>query len=233
MPSKSELFMLVLGAGTLSFSDHSEDLRAHGITVQTHSQPAAALIALNTLSPDIVVVPADAQWVDAALVVEAITQEAGVPCLVVWGGPGVTPEHVERCLEAGAVGLVSQVVGLDELMSVLSLAHVTSHASPLITVGELSVDLPAMAIRRGTDRIDLSSVQVSLVERLAQRTPRYVPSAELVALLGYEDRHGALKRAIAGLRRKLDGLDLPWEPVQFSNAHKGYRLVGDASTEAM
>lgn len=230
MHSYSELEILVLGPRSIVLSDHPDALRTHGIKVSTHADPVAALISLRSLSPDVVIVPSDLRDIDPSVAVAAITQEAETPCLVVWAASEDTHGRVAQCVEAGAVGLLPHEVGIDQLMSVLSLARVTAHPLLRIHVGELDVDLPAMAIRHGDQRADLSPVQVSLAEHLARRSPRYVPGDELMTLLGYDGRRGALKKAIAGLRRKLKPLNLPWDVLQYSSAYAGYRLVGDAST---
>lgn len=230
MHDHSQLEVLVLGVRSIVLSEDADAVRDHGVRIVTHADPVAALISLRDLSPDVVVVPADLPGIEAPLVVAAITQEAETPCLVVWGAGQDSHENVWRSIEAGAVGLLPHEVDIEELLSVLSLARVTTHSSPRIRVGELDVDLPAMAIRRGDQRADLSTVQAVLVEHLARRSPRYISGEELMALLGYDGRRNALKQAIAGLRRKLEPLNLPWDVLQYSNAYAGYRLVGDEST---
>lgn len=227
----SEIEVLVLGVRTMVLSDPPEALSESRIRITTHAEPLSALVSLREIDPDAVVVPLDPRGVDAPQLVEAVSREANLPCLVTWSRDIADGEKLARCIEAGATGLLGPRPTARDLAGVLAAAGVGEHASRQIRLGTLQIDPAGMAVRVGDRRCDLSPGLVTLVEYLALRSPRYVDVDELLDLLGLAGRPKALHRAIARLRQDLKKLDLPWEPVE-SIRGRGYRLVGQDSVPA-
>ena len=142
-------------------------------------------------------------------------------------------EKIEA-LDSGADDYVEKPFGVGELLARLrsALRH-RSHAgeppSPIVTSGDLAIDLPRRLVRRGDELVHLSPKEYDLLAKLAQNAGKVMLHHDLLLSLWgpahAEDTH-YLRVFIGQLRQKIEGD--PSEPqVIMTEPGIGYRFVTD------
>lgn len=101
----------------------------------------------------------------------------------------------------------------------------------LVTVGDLSVDVPRMRVMRGTTPIDLTATEFQILHAMAQEPGRVFTRANLLDVIhgmAMDAYERAIDAHIKNLRRKLE-LD-PAHPRYIQTVHGvGYRMTDDPS----
>jgi two-component system OmpR family response regulator len=112
-------------------------------------------------------------------------------------------------LDSGADDYLVKPFALAELHARLrALSRRGRPARPtVLTVGSLSLDRARREVRRGEDRIDLSSKEFALLEALMRRPGEVLTRLELIEQawdFAYENRSNVVDVYIGRLRRKID-----------------------------
>ena len=116
-----------------------------------------------------------------------------------------------RALAVGADDYVTKPFGPRELIARLqaNLRRIEpDRESPVITTGELSIDLASRTVTLAGEEVHLTPTEFSLIALLARNRGRLMTHRDLLVSVwgaGYGDDTQVLRAHIANLRRKLEG----------------------------
>jgi two-component system, OmpR family, KDP operon response regulator KdpE len=204
-------------------------LHARGYELVTARDGRAALDAVITERPDIVMLDLGMPRLDGIGVLEAIRGWSQVPVLVLSGRTD-SSDKVDA-LDAGADDYVTKPFQMDELLARLRAlgrrrAPVES-AAPVVRIGELSVDLVAKQVTSASGpAIRLTPTEWRLLEVLVANPDRLM-TREMLLTEVWGPTHGSdsgyLRLYMAQLRRKLE--PDPATPRYFvTESGMGYRF---------
>lgn len=138
-----------------------------------------------------------------------------------------------RALEAGADDYVIKPFGSGELVARLRAAlrrATPASDDPVVTVGDLQIDLAGRRVLRGGRALHLTPIEFSLLASLVRHRGRLMThQALLLEVWGaaYADDTATLRTHIANLRRKLEAPDaagVPGARVVRTETGVGFRL---------
>ncbi|SDH22295.1 response regulator [Pseudonocardia oroxyli] len=204
------------------------NLTAQGYDVVSAADGASALRAAADRHPDVVVLDLGLPDLDGADVIAGIRGWSPVPILVL----SARTDSGEKvaALDAGADDYVTKPFGMDELLARLRAAvrrgTAAPAAEPVLTLGELTVDLQAKRVRRGAETVHLTPTEWGILEMLAEHRGKLVGQRELLRRVWgpqYEDNRHYLRVYLAQLRRKLEP-DPAHPRFLHTEAGMGYRL---------
>jgi len=203
------------------------NLRARKYEVYLAASGAAALETASLHPPDLVIVDLGLPDMDGVEVVTALRGWTSVPILVLSGRTD-SADKVEA-LDAGADDYVTKPFGIDELLARLrAMARRTlpEEELPVVTMGEVVVDLANRRVRRGESEIRLTPTEWHLLEVLLRNQGKLLSHRQLLQEVwgpGYENAHGNLRLYMTQLRKKLE--DDPARPRYLLNEPgMGYRF---------
>lgn len=104
--------------------------------------------------------------------------------------------------------------------------HSSRTTSPEITVGDLSIDIDALEVRKGNESIPLTRTEFQILALLARRPGRTFPRAELLDAIHADEEtlDRTLDKHINNLRRKLERY--PRMPAYILTVHGvGYKMA--------
>jgi len=191
----------------------SVTLSARGYAVATARDGRAAIDAVITERPDIVMLDLGMPRLDGIGVLEGIRAWSQVPVLVLSGRTD-SSDKVDA-LDAGADDYVTKPFQMDELLARLRAlgrrqvtAAATAGATPTVTVGDLVVDLVAKQVTPPTGpAIRLTPTEWRLLEVLVTNPGRLM-TREMLLTEVWGPTHGSdsgyLRLYMAQLRRKLE-----------------------------
>jgi two-component system KDP operon response regulator KdpE len=138
-----------------------------------------------------------------------------------------------RALAVGADDYVTKPFGPRELIARLAanLRRIEpDRETPLITTGELSIDLAARTVTIAGEAVHLTPTEFSLLALLARNRGRLMTHRDLLVSVwgaGYGDDTQVLRAHIANLRRKLDNGRVPADRGNYvrTDAGVGYRFA--------
>jgi two-component system KDP operon response regulator KdpE len=183
-------------------------LSARGYEVVTASDGKSALDATIREHPDLVVIDLGMPGLTGVEVIEAIRGWSQVPVLVV-SGRSESWDKVEA-LDAGADDYVTKPFSADELLArIRALSRRTSAAAeePVVSFGEVTVDLGARVVTRGGTSVRLTPTEWRLLEVLLRNRGRLVTRETLLTEVWgpqYTTDTGYLRLYLAQLRKKLE-----------------------------
>ncbi len=134
-----------------------------------------------------------------------------------------------RALAAGADDYVTKPFSPRELIARLQANLRRIEPDPgetVITAGQLSVDLAARTVTRGTEPVHLTPTEFDLLRMLARNRGRLMTHRDLLVSVwgaGYGEDTQVLRAHIANLRRKIEPPDGP--KVIRTDPGVGYRFV--------
>jgi len=205
-------------------------LTARGYDVVTAADGKAALDAAINSHPDLVVIDLGMPGLTGTEVIEAIRGWSQVPVLVV-SGRSESWDKVEA-LDAGADDYVTKPFSADELLArirALSRRSTTAPEEPVVTFGDVVVDLSARSITRAGAGVRLTPTEWLLLEVLLRNPGKLVTRETLLTEVWgpqYTMDTGYLRLYISQLRKKLE--PEPSKPrYLLTDAGLGYRFVGD------
>ena len=203
-------------------------LTARGYDVTTASDGRAALDAATKVHPDLVVLDLGMPGLTGIEVIEAIRGWTTVPILVV-SGRSESWDKVEA-LDAGADDYVTKPFAADELLArIRALTRRTPEpgGEPVVSFGDVTVDLAAHAVRRGETPVHLTPTEWKLLEVLLRNPGRLVTRETLLTEVWgpqYTTDTGYLRLYLSQLRKKLEAE--PSAPrYLLTEAGMGYRFA--------
>jgi two-component system KDP operon response regulator KdpE len=184
------------------------NLRARKYDVTTAATGAAALAAAAKHPPDIVILDLGLPDMDGTEVVSGLRGWTDVPILVLSGRTDST-DKVEA-LDAGADDYVTKPFAMDELLArlrAMSRRVGAQEDEPVVTFGDVVVDLAARRVRRADAEVRLTPTEWHLLEVLLRHPGKLLSQRQLLAEVwgpGYETAQGNLRLYMAQLRKKLE-----------------------------
>ncbi|MCC2032875.1 response regulator [Microbacterium allomyrinae] len=203
-------------------------LAAHGYEVIAAPDGAAAITLAASRRPDIVVLDLGMPRLDGVQVIHALRGWTSIPIIVVSGRTG-SADKVEA-LDAGADDFVTKPFQIDELLArlrALSRRAVSASDDPVVTFGDVTVDLAATSVTRSGERVHLTPTEWRILEALVRNPGSLVTRQALLKdIWGTEQvtDTGYLRLYLSQLRKKLERD--PARPAHLlTEAGMGYRLV--------
>lgn len=207
-------------------------LSAHGYDVVAAADGAAAIALAANEHPDIVMVDLGMPRLDGVQVIEALRGWTSAPIIVVSGRSGSADKV--QALDAGADDFVTKPFQIDELLArlrALSRRSAASADEPVVSFGDVRVDLAAKAVTRAGALVHLTPTEWQILEFLARNPGALVTRQALLKdIWGTEQvaDTGYLRLYLSQLRKKLE--TNPARPAHLlTEAGMGYRLVLDGS----
>ena len=209
-------------------------LGARGYEVTTASDGKAALDAATRTHPELVVLDLGMPGLSGVEVIQALRGWTTVPILVV-SGRTESWDKVEA-LDAGADDYVTKPFAADELLArirALSRRHPAASDEPVITFGDVSVDLGARVVTRSGATVRLTPTEWRLLEVLLRNPGRLVTRETLLTEVWgpqYTSDTGYLRLYLSQLRKKLE--PEPSAPRYLvTESGMGYRFLPHAVAE--
>jgi two-component system KDP operon response regulator KdpE len=203
-------------------------LSARGYEVVTAADGREALRAATDKHPDLIVLDLGMPGLTGIEVIEAVRGWSQVPILVV-SGRSDSLDKVDA-LDAGADDYVTKPFAADELLArIRALSRRTPSATdePVVTFGDVTVDLAAHVVTRGGAVVRLTPTEWRLLEVLVRNPDRLVTRETLLTEVWgpqYTTDTGYLRLYLSQLRKKLEAE--PASPVHLlTEAGMGYRFV--------
>jgi two-component system KDP operon response regulator KdpE len=183
-------------------------LRNAGYATEQAESKEQALNAVSVRPPDAMVldlVLPDGSGVD---VCADVRRWSGLPIIVL---SAVGDEHEKvRALDAGADDYITKPFGVDELLARLrAVLRRTSEdgGDPVVTIGELTVDLASRAVSVGGEEVHLTPIEFDLLRVLTEHRGKLVTHRQLLKQVwgpAYETETHYLRVHIAHIRSKLE-----------------------------
>jgi two-component system KDP operon response regulator KdpE len=207
-------------------------LGAHGYDVVAAPDGASAISLAAQAHPDIVLLDLGMPRLDGVQVIEALRGWSTAPIIVVSGRTG-SADKVEA-LDAGADDYVTKPFQVDELLARLrALSRRTSPSSgePVVSFGDVVIDLSAKSVTRNGTRVHLTPTEWRMLEYLARNSGALVTRQTLLKEIWASQSvndSGYLRLYMSQLRKKLEAD--PAHPVHLlTESGMGYRLVLDGA----
>jgi len=205
-------------------------LASHGYDVLAAPDGAAAVALAAKLPPDLVMLDLGMPRLDGVGVIRALRGWTTAPIIVVSGRTG-SADKIEA-LDAGADDYVTKPFQIDELLARLrALSRRTGGVaeSPVVTFGDVTIDLAAKAVTRADTGVHLTPTEWQMLEFLARSPGALVTRQTLLREIWSSDQvsdSGYLRLYMSQLRKKLE--TDPGNPRHLlTESGMGYRLVPD------
>jgi two-component system, OmpR family, KDP operon response regulator KdpE len=200
-------------------------LRAAGHDVLIAGDGRTALQAAREDRPDIVVLDLGLPDLSGFDVLRRLRAWSTVP-VVVLSARAESSEKVEA-LDLGADDYVTKPFGMEELLArVRAAARRAGSDVPVLTAGDLVIDLPARRVTRGGEVVRLTPTEWGLLEMLVRTPGRLVSQQDLLHEVwgpAYSRETNYLRVYVGGLRKKLE--DDPSAPRHLiTEPGMGYRF---------
>ena len=205
-------------------------LRGAGYEVETAETAETALAAAAMRPPDALIVDLVLPDGTGTDVVRELRTWSSAPVIVL-SAVGDEREKV-AALDAGADDYVTKPVGIDELIARLraALRRATPSAEPVLTVGELELDLEKRELRVGGKPVHLTPHQFDLLRVLASNEGKLLTHRAILQEVwgpGYGSESNLLRVHVSQLRRKIEP-DPARPRYLLTEPGAGYRLVDPA-----
>jgi len=202
-------------------------LKAAGLRPVPARDGAEARRWLAHYGPDVVLLDLGLPDEDGLEVIRAIRGKGATPIVVLSARDG---EAVKvQALDLGADDYVTKPFGVDELLARLraALRHAVQArgSPPVVSTGDLEIDLGRRRVTRGGEVVRLSPKEYDLLSELAINLDRTVGHRELLRAVWGSDRADIqyLRVYIGQLRRRLGEDEAP--RLVLSDPGVGYRLA--------
>jgi two-component system KDP operon response regulator KdpE len=203
-------------------------VRGAGFEVAVVGDGAAAVRALRTATPDVVLLDIGLPFVDGWRVLAEI-QGASQPSVIVISARGDQQDKV-RALDMGADDYLAKPFGTEELLAriraVLRRAHPPTESPRTISSGHVVVDLGRRAVLKAGIEVRLSPTEYVLLAELARHAHQVMDFRTLLQRVwgpAYADERHYLRVFIQRLRQKLE--EDPAHPVVIETVPgRGYRF---------
>ena len=205
-------------------------LRGAGYEVETAETAETALAAAAMRPPDALIVDLVLPDGTGTDVVRELRTWSSAPVIVL-SAVGDEREKV-AALDAGADDYVTKPVGIDELIARLraALRRATPSAEPVLTAGELELDLEKRELRVSGKPVHLTPHQFDLLRVLASNEGKLLTHRAILQEVwgpGYGSESNLLHVHVSQLRRKIEP-DPARPRYLLTEPGAGYRLVDPA-----
>jgi len=205
-------------------------LRGAGYEVETAETAETALAAAAMRPPDALIVDLVLPDGTGTDVVRELRTWSSAPVIVL-SAVGDEREKV-AALDAGADDYVTKPVGIDELIARLraALRRATPSAEPVLTVGELELDLEKRELRVSGKPVHLTPHQFDLLRVLASNEGKLLTHRAILQEVwgpGYGSESNLLHVHVSQLRRKIEP-DPARPRYLLTEPGMGYRFVPPA-----
>ncbi|MBM7583314.1 two-component system KDP operon response regulator KdpE [Caldicoprobacter guelmensis] len=204
-------------------------LRAHGYHVQEVEDGQNAIIQTAIFHPDLLILDLGLPDMDGIDVIKRIREWSKVPILIL-SARGQEETKI-AALDAGADDYITKPFGMGELLARIRVAlrHAAkSDDDPVITVGDLVIDLSKHMVTLKGNELKLTPTEYEILKLLALHAGKVITHKQLLkAVWGpeYENETHYLRVYIGQLRRKIE--DDPIQPKYIiTEPGIGYRLMG-------
>jgi len=185
-------------------------LRRAGDEVQTAASGVAALDALASSQPDLVVLDVTMPGVDGWQVLRRIRERWTVPVIMLTAR--TDEPDVLRGFASGADDYVAKPFSFAQLEARIRAVIARSGRGPesdtrLLVAGNLQVDLNSHRVRRDGELINLTPTEFRLLAALMEQPGKVLSPQQLVSTVWgkeYVDEIGYIRRYIWHLRQKLE-----------------------------
>jgi DNA-binding response OmpR family regulator len=186
------------------------NLTARGYQVLTAPDGAAALLAAANGRPDVVVLDLGLPDLDGIDVIAGIRGWTSMPIIVLSARTDSTDKVA--ALDQGADDYVTKPFGMDELLARLRAAvrragSAPADYEPVITAGELSINLTNKTVERAGGQVHLTPTEWNILEHLARNRDKLITQRQLLHQVwgtGERKETSYLRVYLAQLRRKLE-----------------------------
>lgn len=183
-------------------------LTANDFHVYEAERGQAAIEAVVLHRPDLVILDLGLPDMDGVDVVHAVREWSQTPILIL----SVRDQESQKiaALDAGADDYLTKPFGVGELLARLRVALRRTSGdpqAPLVTSGELEVDLTRRLVRVAGIEVQLTPTEYDLLRTLIQHAGRVLTHRQLLEAVwgkGYTDEMHLLRVNISNLRRKLE-----------------------------
>jgi two-component system KDP operon response regulator KdpE len=203
------------------------NLAAHGYEVQCVPDGAAALRQAAATVPDLVVLDLGLPDMDGTEVIAGLRGWTDAPILILSGRDSSADKI--KALDAGADDYVTKPFDVGELLArvrAVTRRQNPETDTPVVELGEVSVDLASRRVRRGGEELRLTPTEWKLLEILVRNPGKLVSQRELLHKVWgprYDRETNYLRQYMAQLRRKLEAD--PARPVHLlTEPGMGYRF---------
>jgi len=220
--------------------DLARDYLEHaGFAVLTAADGPSALALARTRNPDLVVLDLGLPGLDGLDVTRQLRtgeRTAGLPIVMLTA----RDDELDKLLglELGADDYLTKPFSPRELVArvraVLRRADRPVGAGDVITVGDLTLDVPRMRTEVAGRTVDLTPTEFTLLATLARQPGRIFTRSQLLDALhgiAFESYERAIDSHVKNLRRKLE--PEPRQPRYVLTVYGvGYRLADDRATDS-
>jgi len=200
-------------------------LRAAGHEVLVAADGRTALQAVREDHPDVVVLDLGLPDLSGVEVLRRVRAWSTTPVVVLSARAEAT-EKVEA-LDLGADDYVTKPFGMEELLArIRAAARRAGSDVPVLTAGDLVIDLPARRVTKAGEVVRLTPTEWGLLEMLVRTPGRLVSQRDLLHEVwgpAYGKETHYLRVYVGGLRKKLE--DDPASPRHLiTEPGMGYRF---------
>ena len=205
-------------------------LGAHGYEIVAAPDGSSAIGLAVKERPDIYIVDLGMPRLDGIGLIEAVRGWSQAPIIVVSGRTG-SADKVEA-LDAGADDYVTKPFQVDELLArlrALARRAVAASDEPVVTFGDVTVDLSTTSVTRAGERVHLTPTEWRILEFLVRNPGSLVTRQTLLTHIWGSDQvtdTGYLRLYMSQLRKKLEA-DPAHPRHLLTESGMGYRLLPD------
>jgi len=206
-------------------------LRNAGYDVDTAETKSEALDAVSVRPPDAMVLDLVLPDGSGVEVCTEVRRWSNLP-IIVLSAVGDEREKV-RALDVGADDYITKPFGTEELLARLRAVMRRAgdeREEPLVTVGDLSIDLADRRVTRAGEEIHLTPIEFDILRELARHVGKLVTQRQLLQAVwgpGYDLETHYLRVHVAHIRAKIEP-DSANPTYVITEPGVGYRLAEPA-----